>query len=244
MNKNGFLKAGVAEFAKGSAAYINVAGVMKDQAEHEKLYNHSFPGAHSPNQLQDALLLEFKTASWTADAAGRFPFTIIVSNERTGHKMPSGSSDLRFMWLAVSAVGEDGTVLPVSLAGSGSTDRADDYSLAGASQDDAAILQNDVPKGSRIYRTVLVNAGRRQSLFQYDAVENIFDNRFDAGEIRKEGYYMAVPPGFSGKVQLQARLYYRGAPSSFAGRMKVPDFSPVLVAAQIKDVSIQSRHAQ
>lgn len=242
MNKDGFLRNGNAAFDRGKAAHMNIGQVATKQKDHDKLFNHSFPGAHSLNQLQEALQLEFKVGTRTADAAGRFPFALTVNNERAGHKMPSGSSDLRFMWLVVTATTADGTPLPVSLQITKSR-KGTDYSIAGASPDDGEILQGDVPVGSRLYRTVLVNAAGRQSLFQYDAVKNAFDNRLDAAEIRKEGYYLKLPADFSGKVTLEAKLFYRGAPSSFTKRMQVPDFSTVLVASQKKQVSVEAAHA-
>ena len=242
MNRNGFLRAGNAEFDRGQAAYMNIGNISRKQKEYEKLYSHSFSGAHSVSQLQDALLLDFKVGTRSADARGRFPFALTVNNERSGHKMPSGSSDLRFMWLVVTATAAGGTNIPVLIHRSPAGNAAD-YSVAGASPDDAAVLGDDVPAGSRLYRTVLVNAAGRQSLFQYDAVSNAFDNRLAAAEIRKEGYYLALPAGFSGKVTLDASLYYRGAPSSFTKRMQIPDVAAVLVASQKKQISIDSGHA-
>ncbi|MEI7816906.1 MAG: multiheme c-type cytochrome [Desulfuromonadales bacterium] len=242
MNKNGFLRNGNAEFERGQAAHMNIGNISKKQKEQGKLYNHSFPGAHSISQLQDALPLDFKIGSKTADADGRFPFALLVNNERSGHKMPSGSSDLRFMWLVVNALSEAGEKIPVVFQSSMSA-IGPDYSIAGSSPDDATILQNDVPSGARVYRVVLVNNAGRQSLYQYDAVKNTFDNRLDATEIRKEGYYLKLPANFSGKVNLEANLYYRGAPSSFTSLMQVADFSPVLVASKKKQITIETTHA-
>lgn len=242
MNRDGFLRNGSAGFDQGEAAHINIGGFVKGQKKHDKLYNHSFPGAHSISQLEDALLLEFKVGSFVADPDGCFTFLLSVNNGRAGHKMPSGSSDLRFMWLVVTATAADGTKIPVQsylpLA-----DAAAEYAIAGASADDAEILGIDVPYGSRLYRTVLVNAAGRQSLFQYDAVRSAFDNRLNAAEIRAEKYYMYLPPQFSGMVTLEAQLYYRGAPSSFTRSMQVPDATPVLVASQKKQLHIEAADA-
>jgi hypothetical protein len=242
MNKNGFLRDGIAEFDRGAAAEMNIGHATKKQKEHDKLYNHSFPGAHSISELQDALLLVFKIGTRAPDADGRLHFTLVVNNERSGHKMPSGSSDLRFMWLEVHAISVDGTTIPVELVTSVSAG-TNDYSIAGASLDDATVLQNDVPKGARLYRTVLVNAAGRQSLYQYDAVKNVFDNRLNAAEIRKEQFYLKLPSHYSGKVKLEARLYYRAAPSSFTKRLQLEDFVPVLVASQKKMVTIEKKNA-
>lgn len=242
MNKDGFLHNGNAEFERGPAAYMNIGNTEIKQGEHNKLYDHSFPGAHSTKQLEDAMLLEFKVGTRTGDARGRFKFALTVNNERSGHKMPSGSSDLRFMWLVVTATAADGTKIPV-LPDAAMSGDATQYSFAGASPDDAFILVDDVPAGARLYRTVLVNAAGHQALFQYDAVRNVFDNRLGPAEVRKEGYYLKLPANFSGKVTLEAHLYYRGAPSSFTKRMQVPDAIPVQVASQKKQITIEAAHA-
>ena len=242
MNKIGYLKAGVAEYDSGAAAYLTIGTGSQAQKEHQKLHSHAFPGAHSNSQIEDALQIEFRVGTRSVNQLGMFPFTVLVNNERSGHKMPTGSSDLRFMWLEVTAAAADGAKIPI--LSSVVKNRGEvNYSIAGSSPDDAAILGDDLPAGSRLYRTVLVNAAGRQSLFQYDAVKNVFDNRLGAAEIRKEVYYLTLPDGFSGKVTLEARLYYRGAPSSFTKRMQVPDFSQVLVASQKKQISIEATHA-
>lgn len=237
MNKNGFLRKGVAEFEKGSAAYLNIGATAVKQKEYDKLYTHAFPGAHSISQLEDALLLEFRVGTRRADEQGNFRFDLRISNERTGHKMPTGSSDLRFMWLEVNAITEDGTQLPVQLHSS-NVRGTPHYSVAGAAPDDATILGSDVPAGARLYRSVFVDSAGRQSLFNYDAVKNVFDNRLNAGEIRNEHFSIRIPSGFAGHVILTATLRYRGAPSSFSKRLQANDFTPVIIATHQKKVSI------
>ena len=243
MNKNGFLMDGKAVFDRGQAAYINIGNVARKLKEHEKLHSHAFPGAHSNNQLANALSLEFRVVTLTADAEGRFPFSLIVNSERSGHKIPSGSSDLRFMWVVVTATAEDGTSFPVFI-NNPRIKKGSDFSIAGGSRDDAVILRDDVPLGSRLYRTVLVNSAGRQSLFQYDAVKSAFDNRLNAAEVRKEGYYFKLPPQFSGKITLEASLYYKGAPSSFTKRMQLPDSETVLVATQQRTITVETPNAK
>lgn len=243
MSKEGFLRKGVAEFDAGQAAHINIGSTTKKQQERDKLYNHSFPGAHSKSQQQGALVLEFETEDLIADAAGQFQFSVLVNNERTGHKMPSGSTGIRYMWLEVSATTSERTKIPVFLntSTSGTTS---DYATVGATPEDAVILKNDVPAGVRIYRSVFVDATGRQTLTQYDAVDLAFDNRLGATEVRSEDYHLQLPAHFSGTILLEANLYYMGAPSSFTQRMQVTDFSPVLVSSQKKQLKIEAPYAR
>lgn len=240
MNKDGYLRNGSAQFDRGQAVHVNIGHRTTKQKEHERLNNHSFPGAHSINQLQDSIPLEIKITNLSADSTGHLHFAIAVNNERSGHKMPSGSSDLRLMWLQVKATAADGSKIPVTLDNT-NTAKTDDYGTAGTSQDDATILGDDVPVGSRIYRTVLMNSAGRQSLYQYDAIKNIFDNRLKAEEIRYESYYLEIPDGFSGNLKVEAALYYRGAPSSFMKRIKVRDVPPVLISEKQTMITIAAR---
>ncbi|MDD2364744.1 MAG: multiheme c-type cytochrome [Desulfuromonadaceae bacterium] len=237
MNKNGFLRGGISDYEQGEAAFVNVGFMEVKQERHEKLYNHSFPGAHSANQLIDAVPLDIQTDLAPPDSDGRFNFKLIVNNERSGHKMPSGSSDLRFMWLEVTAVAADGRKFPVALKQE-ITAEENDYSIAGSSRGDAEILQSDVPTGSRLYRAVMTNSSGRQSLFQSDVVKNDFDNRLNASEIRTEIYTLQLPEGFSGEINLEARLYYRRSPSSFAKRLRIKDYGSVLIASFKKQTFI------
>jgi len=238
MNKYGYLREKVAEFESGVAAHLNIGGTRMKLKEHEKLYTHAFPGAHSSKQLENALKIEFKVGTRDADAQSRFPFILRVNNERSGHKMPTGSSDLRFLWLTVTAVADDGTKFPVVLHSAKISGRPD-YSVVGASPDDASVLGTDVPAGSRIYRTVFADANGRQSLFQYDSVRNIFDNRLNAAEIRNEMYDIQLPKGFAGHITLSATLSYLAAPSSFTRRQNVPGFKPVVIAICEKKISVE-----
>lgn len=239
MNKDGFLRNGTAEFIPGQVAYMNIGGISKKQKEYDKLYSHSFPGAHTGNQLEGALQIEFRIGARRVNQLGLLPVFVLIKNERSGHKMPTGSSDIRFMWLEVTATATDGTIIPLLTSNLKSNGKSD-YSIAGASPDDAAVLQDDVPTGSRLYRTVQIDAAGRQALNQYDAVKNVFDNRLNAAEVRKEAYYLKLPADFSGNVTLTSHLYYRAAPSSFTKRMQVPDFSPVLVAFHKRNIYIET----
>jgi hypothetical protein len=237
MNKVGFIRNGVAEFASGQAAYLNLGFREKKLEEHEKLYEHSFPGAHSKSQLEDALRLEFKIGTRIADADGMFPFVLEVNNERAAHKMPTGSSDLRFMWLVITATTADGTRIPVSIFRK-NTRKGVDFSISGKSPGDTVIIKNDAPKGSRLYRSVFANTAGNQSLFQAENCMIVFDNRLNADEIRNEGYHLKLPDKYSGKVILEAHLYYKGAPSEFTRSMQVPEMTSVKIATQKKEITI------
>lgn len=185
-------------------------------------YTHRFPGAHSQTQVEGAIRLEITPGSISKGAARRLSFQVTVDNGKSGHRYPTGSTDLRLLWLEVSArVGD--RVLPIPANGSGDA-------VAGSAREDARILGKDVPSGSRIYRAIFQDAKGKQTLESWDAEKVAFDNRLPAGAAVKESYVIDLPKDASGPVRIEARLRYLSYPSSFASLMDLAALAPVDVA--------------
>ncbi len=229
MNRLGYLDKGRAEFERGEYVHMNMITGEAKVSKTDKLYNHSFPGAHNNQQLKGALQLDIQACRNNGDSSSTL-FKVVVDNSRVGHRMPSGSSDLRIMWLEIWAIAKDGTALPVSPVQAIPPPATADYSLAGGSTDDAAILGSSVPTGSRLYRAVFVDGAGKQSLLNYDSVEKLFDNRLGPGEKRIEEYSLKLPASYAGEVTLQATLRYLAAPASFTGWLGVQAFEPVVIS--------------
>jgi len=229
MTRGGFLVAGRPEFEGGKAA----EGGLINAPVRGRLYTHRFPGAHSQSQIEGAITVSFSKAPAQARAGQPIALAVRVDNHRTGHKMPTGSADLRLLWLEVTARLRDKVIqVPAKVKALGG------YGVAGAGEMDETLLAGDVPAGSRIYRAVYFDADRRQTLASYDAVAIVWDNRLDSGEERAEPYELVVPVDAAGTMQLQARLVYQPYPTSFAKRMEVAAPKPVEVAAAIATVEI------
>jgi hypothetical protein len=237
MNKNGYLKDGRAEFDTGPVAHLMLGSRELEVGKHEKLYTHSFPGAHSNTQLTDTLKLEIKRGALASRADGKFSFSIQVDNSRSGHSMPTGSTDLRLLWIDVAAVTGEGKPLPVKL-NQVQKRGYDKYSITGGGAEDAGLLGKTIRPGLRIYRAVNVDRKGRQTLLSSEAVKKVFDNRLKAGEVRREEYVMQLPENYSGTVEVTATLYYQGAPSTFTQKLGVPDFQPVPVATETKKMTV------
>lgn len=238
MNKNGFLVNDKAEFESGAVAQMNLMNSELRQQSYEKIYTHAFPGAHTNSQIEGALQLDFKIASFRANEADLFNFIVLVSNSRAGHNMPSGSSDLRFMWLNVTAETTDGRRVPATIITSNKSDNSWKYSVAKASPEDKSILGNDVPSGARLYRAIFTDSEGHQSLSHADATAIRFDNRLKAGELRKEHVSLKLPQHYTGPVNITATLHYRAAPSSYTRSFGISPFKPVVIATATKQVTI------
>ena len=224
MTANGFLTGGFPLYDSGLAASMTLGS----SPERNKLYTHRFQGARSHSQIEGAMQLAFELPAASAAPGGFLEVRLKVDNSRTGHKMPSGSVDLRYMWLDVYAqIGAERVQLsPVNPPAS------QGYDLIGAYDEiDRTILAGAVPLGRRIYRTILADARGVPTLAFYLAKSVVFDNRLNASEVRVETYRGKLPETKEPRFSLVATLYYLPYPDSFAARLELPKAEPVQVAS-------------
>ena len=105
---------------------------------------------------------------------------------------------------------------------------------------DAQILGDDIPTGSRIYRSIYVDDHGKQTLRSYDATKIVFDNRLDASEIREETYRFTIPAAARGKVvAVRASLNYLPYPSSFTRKLGLPAPETVEVASMKRELQLR-----
>ncbi len=236
MSRQGFLKDRHGEYEKGAAAHLNFIGFgdrNMARSDYAKLYSHNFPGAHNNTQLEGAIRLEIR-GEGRLDAGGRMPFSIAVNNQRAGHRMPSGSSDLRFMWLQVSVSDSSGRPVPFRLAADSPGNP--DYGVSGRAPNDRTLLGPHIPDATRLYRAVFNNHSGVPVHSFYDAASLAFDNRLNAGEVRDEPYLIETTAGFKGPFLISAQLFYQSAPASFTARLGLPGVAPVAVATAARTV--------
>jgi hypothetical protein len=185
-------------------------------------YTHRFPGAHSQAQVAGAVELAIAPAPAEKSVGRRLAFRVAVDNRKSGHKLPTGSTDLRLLWLDVTARAGDRR-LPVPVEGTG-------LGVAGRSKEDGKLLGKDIQPGSRVYRSIFLDAAGKQTFESWDAKTIAFDNRLPAGEIVVEEYSLEVPRDVHGPLTIEATLRYLAYPSSFATLMDLAPAPPVDVA--------------
>ena len=236
MTRDGFLVGGQPRFESGKAAEgaALIAPPVRD-----RLSTHRFSGAHSRSQVEGAIGLALKASPATALPGETVELQLTVDSTRSGHKFPTGSADLRLLWLEVTArSGEQVVRLPARYRARGT------YAVAGQGPEDARILGTDVPEGSRIYRAVYFDAQGHHTLSSWDAAAIVHDNRLEAGERRVEVYSFTVPKGAAGAVRLDARLRYRSYPTAFATWTSLPAAEPVDVASASAELRIGAPSAR
>jgi hypothetical protein len=214
MSAKGFLIADEPVYESGKSSY----SLLGYSPFREKLYTHSFPGAHTREQVEGAIRLSIEFSSSKVLPGEDINIKIKIDNSRTGHKMPTGSSDIRFMYLEVKAVTGSKIMSIPAVPVSGMTG----YDVTGFRMSDTETLGDDISKGMRIYRSIFVDSMDRPILSSYNAVKIIFDNRINACEIREENYAFIVPKDAGAFMSVEARLYYMPYPASFAEQLELP----------------------
>jgi hypothetical protein len=227
MNVDGFLTAGKPRYASGKAADMSLGSAP----QRDRLYTHQFPGAHSKTQIEGAIGLSIDAMLPKEAQDHTLPINVTVDNSRTGHSMPSGSADLRLLWIEVSVrIGNESAGQPAVVAESEQPDESNAYSIAGRGKFDSNLLGPEIPKGSRVYRAIFTDDAGQAMLDSYTAVAKLFDNRLKAAEKRKESYRFMIPEGTKGDISIKATLKYLPCSSTFTSRFSLPSPEAVIVA--------------
>ena len=238
MNVDGFLTAGKPRFASGKAAAMTLGSAP----QRERLYTHQFPGAHSKTQIEGAITLAIEAIPPNDSQNHTLAVDVTVDNSRTGHSMPSGSADLRLLWIEVIVrIGDELIGQPAVIFEPEALNESSAYSLAGRGRFDSLLLGPEVPKGSRVYRAVFADRAGQATLDSYDAVAKLFDNRLKAAEKRKESYRFMIPDGAKGDITIKATLKYLPYSSTFTNRFGLPSPEAVIVAQREIRLGAQDR---
>lgn len=236
MTVDGFLIGGVAHHRGGTAAVV----LGEPSPARARLHTHRFPGAHSRSQVEGALGLAIATSPAAPLAGAPLELVVTVDNSRAGHSFPTGSADLRLLWLEVEArsATRSWTVPAKGRWGPGWADGR--YEIAGDGPLDPAVAGGDVPRGSRVYRVVLAGPDDRPTLASWDARRVVADTRLRAAEVRREHYQLLLPGDLAGPLTVTAVLRYQSAPHALTDRHGLPAAAPVEVARASRSVEVRA----
>jgi hypothetical protein len=196
-------------------------------------WQHLFHGAHDPGKVKGTIEVRVHPDIREAEPGERVRFTVVLFNQKTGHKFPTGSAEERMVWLHVEAVDAKGGVyhLPVDRKGFA----GEEYTIAAntlAYQDmgiplnipDFPGVQRDgVPVGDRIFRLPYLDPQGRMTIMQWNTASQSTDYRFGPRETKRETYTWtipaAVPPGV---LTVRAVLNYQKLPTPIVEYLEVP----------------------
>lgn len=211
--------------AKGKTA---IMGNTYDDAR-----QHLFHGAHDPGKVRGTIELRIHSDITEAEPGEPVKFTIVLFNQKTGHKFPTGSVEDRILWLHVEATDANGNVyhLPVDLKGF----EGEDYTIAKdvlAYQDMGiplgkenfkGIQRDGIPQGNRIFRIPYFDPQGRMTIQQWNTASLGTDYRFEPrGSIIETCTFTIPYKAAAGKMIVNARLNYQLLVKPVAEFLNVP----------------------
>ncbi len=195
---------------------------------------HLFHGAHDPGKVRGTVELRIHPDIREAEPGEKVKFTIVLFNQKTGHKFPTGSVEDRIVWMHVEAVDAKGSAyhLPVDkkgFAGEEFTIGADtlayqDMGIALGAPDFAGVQRDGIPVGDRIFRMAYFDPQGRMTIQQWNTKSLGFDYRFGPRETKIETCTFTLPFDIApGPLKVTAVLNYQKLVKPVAEFLGVPE---------------------
>jgi hypothetical protein len=209
-------------------------GISSTMGEYRQdIAQHLFHGAHDPGKVRGTVELRIHSDADEIVPGEPAKFTVVLFNQKTGHKFPTGSAEERMLWLHVEATDANGKVYHLKVDRKGF--EGEDYTIASnilAYQDmsvplgipDFKGIQRDgVPEGDRIFRMPYIDPLGRMTIQQWNTASFGPDYRLGPRETKTETFTWTPPDEIAdGKLTVKAYLYYQKLPSPVAEYLGVP----------------------
>ncbi len=195
---------------------------------------HLFHGAHDPGKIRGTIELRVHPDIREAEPGEKVRFTIVLFNQKTGHKFPTGSVEDRIVWLHVEAVDAKGRVyhLPVDKKGfegeeftiGADTLAYQDMGIALGDPGFPGVQRDGIPVGDRIFRMAYFDPQGRMTIQQWNTKSLGTDYRFGPRETKIETCTFTLPFDISaGPLRVTAVLNYQKLLKPVANFLAVPE---------------------
>lgn len=196
-------------------------------------HQHLFHGAHDPGKVKGTIELRIHPDEREVEPGETAKFTIVLFNQKTGHKFPTGSVEERIVWMHVEAVDSKGNVyhLPVDKKGF----EGEEYTIGSnaLAYQDMGIPLNDpafkgvqrdgIPIGDRIFRMPYFDPQGRMTIMQWNTKSLGVDYRIGPREARVETCTFQLPASIApGPLKVTAVLNYQKLVKPVADFLGVP----------------------
>lgn len=201
--------------------------------EHDDARLHLFHGAHDPGKVRGTIELRIEPDIRSVEPGEKIVFTVVLFNQKTGHKFPTGSVEDRIAWLDVQATDAKGKTYHLNVDKKGF--EGEEYTISGdylAYQDlgiplklkDFKGIQRDgIPYGNRIFRMPYFDKDGNMTIMQWNARSFGVDYRLDPRGTKVEKFTFKVPfDAAPGEMNVKAVLNYQLLVKSVADFLKVP----------------------
>lgn len=197
--------------------------------------HHVFQGAHNASKLNGAIDIALYASKEKIKPGENIVLKAILFNGKAGHKIPTGSTEERQLWLHVKAIdangkkfhlpvdkkgfpGEEYTITSHKLAYQDIGDIMDIPNFKGLSRDG-----DDIKEGDRIFRMPFFDPKGRMTIAQWNTAKNdLVDYRIGPQEMKIETFTWRIPQNVNPPLRVVATLNYRLLPSSVAKFLGVP----------------------
>lgn len=194
---------------------------------------HLFHGAHDPGKVAGTVEVRIHPDIRETEPGETVKFTVVLFNQKTAHKFPTGSVEDRIVWLHVEARDAAGKVyhLPVDkkgFEGEEYTIAADvlayqDMGIALDKPDFKGVPRDGIPPGDRIFRMPYFDPQGRMTIQQWNTSSLGVDYRFGPRESKIETFTFSLPFEVApGELKVTATLNYQKLVKPVADFLGVP----------------------
>ncbi|MDZ4205509.1 MAG: hypothetical protein U1C46_11920 [Bacteroidales bacterium] len=160
-------------------------------------------------------------------------FTVVLFNQKTGHKFPTGSVEDRILWMHVEATDAKGKVyhLPVDRKGF----EGEEYTISSdilaykdmgiplGIKDFKGVQRDGIPIGNRIFRMPYFDPDGNMTMQQWHTASLGVDYRLGPRQAVTETFTFTIPyDAASGKMTVKATLNYQLLVKPVADFLEVP----------------------
>jgi cytochrome c554/c'-like protein len=194
---------------------------------------HLFHGAHDPGKIKGTIELRIQPDITEAEPGEVIKFKLVLFNQKTGHKFPTGSVEDRLVWMHVEATDAAGKVYHLKVDKKGF--EGEEYTIAAdvlAYQDmgipleikDFKGVQRDgIPIGDRIFRMPYFTKDDIMTIQQWNTARLGVDYRIGPRETKIETLTFNIPDNCApGKLTVRAVLNYQLLVKPVADFLEVP----------------------
>jgi hypothetical protein len=194
---------------------------------------HLFHGAHDPGKVKGTIELRIQPDIREAEPGESVVITVVLFNQKTGHKFPTGSVEDRIAWLHVEATDAKGKVYHLNVDKKGF--EGEEYTISGdylaytdmkvplGLPDFKGVQRDGIPYGNRIFRMPFFDPEGVMTIMQWNTASLGVDYRIGPRETKVEKFTFRLPfDAAPGEMQVKATLNYQLLVKPVADLLKVP----------------------
>lgn len=226
-------------------------GISSAMGEYRQdIAQHLFHGAHDPGKVRGTVELRIHPEIDEVAPGEQIKFTVVLFNQKTGHKFPTGSAEERMLWLHVEATDAKGKIYHLKVDRKGFD--GEDYTIASnvlAYQDmgvplglpDFKGIQRDgIPEGDRIFRMPYLDPLGRMTIQQWNTASFGPDYRIGPRETKTETFTWVLPDDIElGQLKVKAVLNYQKLPTPVAEYLGVPKDEAEIIEVNFHQTSVE-----